>query len=56
MYQYGVGLGAVLTKCLADDPTARRELLARLPRGVAYALRPGSAKNGPASRRAIPPG
>lgn len=46
MYQYGVGLGAVLTKCLADDPTTRRELLVRLPRGVAYALRPGSAKNG----------
>ncbi|MFG2054497.1 glycosyltransferase [Micromonospora sp. NPDC048930] len=45
MYQYGVGLGAVLTKCLATDPTARRELLRRLPRGIAYALRPGSAKN-----------
>ncbi|MCW3843496.1 glycosyltransferase family 2 protein [Micromonospora yasonensis] len=45
MYQYGVGLGAVLTKCLASDPTARRELLGRLPRGIAYALRPGSAKN-----------
>ncbi|WP_200210968.1 glycosyltransferase [Micromonospora coerulea] len=46
MYRYGVGLGAVLTKCLATDPTARRELLGRLPRGVAYALRPGSEKNG----------
>ncbi|MFJ8577965.1 glycosyltransferase [Micromonospora sp. NPDC093277] len=45
MYLYGVGLGAVLTKCLASDPTARRELLGRLPRGIAYALRPGSAKN-----------
>ncbi|MGW5668405.1 glycosyltransferase [Micromonospora sp. NPDC003776] len=45
MYRYGVGLGAVLTKCLASDPTARRELLGRLPRGIAYALRPGSAKN-----------
>ncbi|MFF4889391.1 glycosyltransferase [Micromonospora chersina] len=45
MYSYGAGLGAVLTKCLANDPTTRRELLARLPRGVAYALRPGSAKN-----------
>ncbi|MFU8851165.1 glycosyltransferase family 2 protein [Micromonospora sp. SL1-18] len=45
MYQYGVGLGAVLTKCLASDPSARRELLERLPRGVAYALRPRSAKN-----------
>ncbi|MFG3684816.1 glycosyltransferase [Micromonospora sp. NPDC047740] len=45
MYQYGVGLGTVLTKCLTSDPTARRELLRRLPRGIAYALRPGSAKN-----------
>ncbi|MFE9654998.1 glycosyltransferase [Micromonospora sp. NPDC006431] len=45
MYQYGVGLGTVLTKCLASDATARRELLRRLPRGIAYALRPGSAKN-----------
>ncbi|MCW3817419.1 glycosyltransferase family 2 protein [Micromonospora sp. DR5-3] len=45
MYQYGVGLGTVLTKCLASDPTARRELLRRLPRGIAYALAPGSAKN-----------
>lgn len=46
MFRYGVGLGAVITKCLATDPTARRELLGRLPRGVAYALRPGSEKNG----------
>ncbi|MEV1288769.1 glycosyltransferase [Micromonospora sp. NPDC049679] len=46
VYQYGTGLGAVLTKCLATEPTARRELLGRLPRGVAYALRPGSEKNG----------
>ncbi|MFU8874021.1 glycosyltransferase [Micromonospora sp. SL4-19] len=45
MYLYGVGLGAVLTKCLTSDPTTRRDLLRRLPRGVAYALRPGSAKN-----------
>ncbi|MFE9201463.1 glycosyltransferase [Micromonospora sp. NPDC007230] len=45
MYQYGVGLGTVLTKCLTSDPTARRELVRRLPRGIAYALRPGSAKN-----------
>ena len=45
MYLYGVGLGAVLTKCLASDPTTRRDLLRRLPGGVAYALRPGSAKN-----------
>ncbi|MGC1212186.1 MAG: glycosyltransferase family 2 protein [Micromonospora sp.] len=46
MYRYGIGLGAVLAKCLATDPTARRELLGRLPRGVAYAVRPGSEKNG----------
>ncbi|MDZ5443010.1 glycosyltransferase [Micromonospora sp. 4G57] len=46
MFRYGVGLGAVITKCLAADPTARRELLGRLPGGVAYALRPGSARNG----------
>jgi GT2 family glycosyltransferase len=46
MYRYGTGLGAVLAKCLATDAGARRELLARLPRGIAYALLPGSKKNG----------
>jgi GT2 family glycosyltransferase len=45
MYRYGVGLGAVLAKCLATDGTARRELLKRLPRGIAYAMLPRSQKN-----------
>lgn len=45
VYHYGVGLSAVLVKCLATDATGRRELLTRLPRGIAYALRPRSDKN-----------
>jgi glycosyltransferase involved in cell wall biosynthesis len=45
VYAYGVGLAAVLTKALMRDPKTRRDVLRRLPRGVLYALRPGSAKN-----------
>jgi hypothetical protein len=45
MYHYGAGLSAVLTKTLLTDATRRRDLLRRIPAGVGYALRPGSAKN-----------
>jgi cellulose synthase/poly-beta-1,6-N-acetylglucosamine synthase-like glycosyltransferase len=45
MFDYGVGLGAVLAKCLVTDRAGRRELVRRLPRGIGYALWPGSAKN-----------
>jgi O-antigen biosynthesis protein len=45
MYAYGVGLSAVMTKALLANRTNRRELLRRLPRGVAYAVDPRSGKN-----------
>ena len=45
MYAYGVGLAAVLTKCLGGDPGIRREVVRRLPRGLHYALHPRSARN-----------
>jgi cellulose synthase/poly-beta-1,6-N-acetylglucosamine synthase-like glycosyltransferase len=45
MYGYGVGLGAVITKTLLADAAVRRELLRRLPRGIAYAADPRSGKN-----------
>jgi GT2 family glycosyltransferase len=45
MYAYGVGLSAVITKTLLANPTDRRELLRRLPHGIAYALDPRSGKN-----------
>ena len=45
LFDYGVGLSAVLTKCLVTDRSGRRDLVRRLPRGAGYALRPGSAKN-----------
>jgi hypothetical protein len=45
MYGYGVGLSAVITKTLLADAAVRRELLRRLPRGIAYAMNPRSGKN-----------
>lgn len=45
IFDYGVGLSAVMTKCLVTDGAGRRELVRRLPRGIGYALRPGSEKN-----------
>jgi GT2 family glycosyltransferase len=42
---YGAGLGAMLTKHLVHSGRTRRELLRRLPAGLAYALGPGSPKN-----------
>lgn len=41
---YGVGLAAVLTKALMN-PKTRAGVLRRAPKGVAYFLNPGSAKN-----------
>jgi GT2 family glycosyltransferase len=45
MYAYGVGLSAVITKTLLASAADRRELLRRLPRGIAYAVDPRSGKN-----------
>jgi O-antigen biosynthesis protein len=45
MYHYGAGLTAVLTKTLLTNARRRADLLRRIPAGVGYALRPGSAKN-----------
>jgi GT2 family glycosyltransferase len=45
MYAYGVGLSAVITKTLLASPADRRQLLRRLPRGIAYAVDPRSGKN-----------
>jgi O-antigen biosynthesis protein len=45
MFRYGIGLSGVMTKCLVNDDAGRRELLRRLPSGVAFALNPHSQKN-----------
>jgi GT2 family glycosyltransferase len=46
MYGYGLGLGAVMAKCLVmADRAQRRQLVRRLPRGIGYALWSRSAKN-----------
>jgi GT2 family glycosyltransferase len=45
IYRYGVGLSAVMAKQLVTDRAGRRALLRRLPRGVLFALAPGSEKN-----------
>jgi GT2 family glycosyltransferase len=45
MYAYGVGLSAVITKTLLASAADRRELLRRVPRGIAYAVNPRSGKN-----------
>lgn len=44
VFDYGVGLGAVLTKRFLDR-AERRDMLARLPAGLNYLLRPSSPKN-----------
>ncbi len=46
VYGYGLGLTAILTKALIRNPRLLPELARKLPRGVAFALSPGSAKNG----------
>ena len=45
VYGYGLGLTAVLTKSLLQNPKLIPELIRKLPRGLAFALSPGSAKN-----------
>lgn len=45
VYGYGLGLTAVLTKALLSHPRLVLELVRKLPRGVAFALSPSSAKN-----------
>jgi glycosyltransferase involved in cell wall biosynthesis len=45
VYGYGLGLTAVFTKSLLHNPSLIPQLLRRLPRGLAFALSPSSAKN-----------
>lgn len=45
VWGYGVGLTACLSKVLLSHPRLLPELLRKLPRGLAYALSPSSAKN-----------
>ncbi len=44
-YIYGLGLTAALTGALMASPTLIPSFVSRVPRGVAYALSPRSAKN-----------
>lgn len=46
VYGYGLGLTAVLAKALARNPRLLPELARKLPRGLAFALSPRSARNG----------
>jgi glycosyltransferase involved in cell wall biosynthesis len=48
---YGVGLSAMLTKHLVEDRGTRRELLRRVPAGLAYAFNPSSPKHANKSTR-----
>ncbi len=45
VWGYGVGLTACLTKAVTTNPRLLLTLVHKLPRGLAYALSPGSAKN-----------
>jgi glycosyltransferase involved in cell wall biosynthesis len=45
VYGYGLGLTAVLTKTLFQHPKLVPELIRKLPRGLSFAISPGSAKN-----------
>jgi glycosyltransferase involved in cell wall biosynthesis/cellulose synthase/poly-beta-1,6-N-acetylglucosamine synthase-like glycosyltransferase len=45
VYGYGLGLTAVFTKSLLHNPSLVPQLLRRVPRGLAFALSPSSAKN-----------
>lgn len=45
VWGYGVGLTACLTKAVVENPRLLVTLLGKLPRGLAYALSPGSGKN-----------
>ena len=45
VWGYGIGLTACLTEAIITHPTLLGDLLRKLPRGLAFALSPGSAKN-----------
>jgi glycosyltransferase involved in cell wall biosynthesis/GT2 family glycosyltransferase len=45
VWGYGIGLTACLTKAIATHPSLIGDLLRKLPRGIAFALSPKSAKN-----------
>ncbi|HEX8646251.1 MAG TPA: glycosyltransferase [Thermoleophilaceae bacterium] len=45
LHDYGVGLGAAVTRTVAHDPRAALELARRLPRAGHHLLAAGSAKN-----------
>ena len=45
IHRYGVGLGAALAKRLLTGHDERRQILRRLPAGLAYAVHPRSPKN-----------
>jgi glycosyltransferase involved in cell wall biosynthesis len=45
VWGYGIGLTACLTKAIATHPRLLGDLLRKLPRGLAFALSPKSAKN-----------
>jgi glycosyltransferase involved in cell wall biosynthesis/GT2 family glycosyltransferase len=45
VWGYGIGLTACLTKALITHPALLGDLLRKLPRGLAFALSSGSAKN-----------
>src|SRR5207247_7211362 len=45
VWGYGIGLTACLTKAIATHPRLLPDLLRKLPRGLAFAVSPQSAKN-----------
>jgi O-antigen biosynthesis protein len=45
IHRYGIGLSAVLTKRFLASPEECRQIIRRLPAGLAYAVDPRSAKN-----------
>ena len=45
VWGYGIALTACLTKAIATHPRLLPDLLRKLPRGLAFAFSPGSAKN-----------
>jgi glycosyltransferase involved in cell wall biosynthesis len=45
IHDYGVGMGAAITRTVARDPAAALELALRVPRVVRYVLGAGSPKN-----------
>jgi glycosyltransferase involved in cell wall biosynthesis len=45
MFGYGVGLTALLARSVLHRPRLAFDLLRKVPRGISFALRPGSEKN-----------